>query len=126
MTRPHRTREATARRRSALRAGEVRMYSRSGPGADGRCAEGPRVERLDGEARPTDDPARGAERPALTTPQQLFKNPFSCYRAGPRVEWFDGEARPTHDPARGAERPARTTPPQLFPNRLLLLSLPAR
>jgi len=54
---------------------EVRMFPRSGPRTDGRCAEGPRVEWLDGEARPTDDPARGAERPARTTAQQLFPKP---------------------------------------------------
>src|SRR5579859_775182 len=73
MTRPHLDlRGATARRRSALRATEVRMYPRSGPRTDGRCAEGPRVEWFDEEARPTYDPARGAEWPARTIPQQLF------------------------------------------------------
>src|SRR5579859_3128779 len=81
-------RAVTARRRSALRATEVRMYPRSGPRTDGRCAEGPRVEWLDGEARPTDDPARGAERPDRTTPPQLFLKPSSslglpCRTAGP-------------------------------------------
>src|SRR5579859_4736989 len=69
-------RAVTARRRSALRATEVRMFSRSGPRTDGRCAEGPRVEWFDDEARPTYDPARGAERLALTTRQQLFPKPY--------------------------------------------------
>src|SRR5579859_3324058 len=91
-------RAVTARRRSALRATEVRMYPRSGPRTDGRCAEGPRVEWLDGEARPTDDPARGAERPDRTTPPQLFLKPYLCV-AWWRVERLDGEARPTDDPA---------------------------
>jgi len=100
------------------------MFSRSGPRTDGRCAEGPRVEWFDGEARPTDDPARGAEWPARTTPQQLFPKPYLCIPC-PRVEWFDEEARPTDDPARGAERPARTTPPQLFPKPSLVAE-PAR
>src|SRR5579859_5130822 len=39
------------------------------------CVAWWRVERLDGEARPTSDPARGAERPARTTPPQLFPKP---------------------------------------------------
>src|SRR5579859_850946 len=89
------------------------MYSRSGPRTDGRCAEGPRVEWFDDEARPTHDPARGAERPARTTPPQTFLKPYLCV-AWWRVERLNGEARPTHDPARGAERPALTTPQQLF------------
>src|SRR5579859_5796109 len=119
MTRPHPDlRGATARRRSALRATEVRMFPRSGPRTDGRCAEGPRVEWFDEEARPTDDPARGAERPGLIIPQQLFQNRLLCLPC-PRVEWFDGEARPTSDPAPSAERPGLISPQQLFKNRLL-------
>jgi len=50
--------KCAARQRSALRASDVRMFSRSGPRTDGRCAEGPRVEWFDGEARPTYDSAR--------------------------------------------------------------------
>src|SRR5579859_358557 len=111
MTRPHLDlRGATARRRSAPRATEVRMYPRSGPRTDGRRAEGPRVEWLDDEARPTYDPARGAERPGLTTPQQLFPKKPSL----------------VVEPARGAERPARTTPQQLFTKPSLVLTLSAR
>src|SRR5579859_8114368 len=100
----------------------VRMFPRSGPRTDGRCAEGPRVEWFDGEARPTDDPACGAERPDLTTRQQLFPKPSLVV-----------------EPARALSglmaRPApRTTPPAVpnglpvrphnnfFQNRLLLLS----
>src|SRR5579859_7142317 len=81
MTRPQLDlRAVTARRRSALRATEVRMYPRSGPRTDGRCAGGPRVEWFDGEARPTDDPASSAERPVLTTPHQLFPKPYLVRR----------------------------------------------
>ncbi|HLZ28534.1 MAG TPA: hypothetical protein VKV73_14570, partial [Chloroflexota bacterium] len=75
---------------------EVRMYPRSGPRTDGRCAEGPRVEWFDGEARPTYDPARGAERPGFISPQQLFP-----------------KKKPSL-PARGAERLGFISPQQLF------------
>src|SRR5579859_1114543 len=125
MTRPHLdVRGATARRRSALRATEVRMFPRSGPRTDGRCAEGPRVEWFDGEARPTDDAARGAERPALTTPQQLFPKPSLVVEPCPRVERFDGEARPTYDPARGAERQDPISPQHFFLKPSLVVDVP--
>src|ERR1700731_1488512 len=63
---------------------EGQMFPRSGPRTDGSCAEGPRVGRFDEEARPTYDPARGAERPGRTPPPQLFlKTTVPCYRICP-------------------------------------------
>jgi len=106
--------ETAARRRSARRATEVRMFPRSGPRTDGRCAEGPRVEWLDGEARPTDDPARGAERPARTTPPQPSQKPSLVIEPACALSGLMARPAPRTTPARGAERPDRTTPQQLF------------
>ena len=81
------------------------MFPRSGPRTDGRCAEGPRVEWFDDEARPTDDPARGAERLARTTPQQLFPKTVSCAYLARVLSGLMARPAP------------RTTPQQLFPKK---------